>query len=73
MAQNPFEHVVTEVENATPNQKPATAIDGIVQQMQQSQGQTAQQCGQQLNQIKPQLIKALQQGGSAGTQKQAAG
>jgi hypothetical protein len=38
-------------------------IDGIAQQMQQSGNQQTQQLGQELKQVKPQLIKALQQGG----------
>jgi hypothetical protein len=64
MASNPFEHVVTDVEAATPNQRPAKAIDGICQQMQQSSGGTTpQQLGTQLKQVQPQLIKLLQQGG----------
>jgi hypothetical protein len=63
MAQNPFNDVVNQVQKSPQNQRTERLIDGIAQQMQQSGNQQAQQLGQELQQAKPQLIKALQQGG----------
>jgi hypothetical protein len=63
MAQNPFNDVVNQVQKSPQNQRTERLIDGIAQQMQQSGNQQTQQLGQELKQVKPQLIKALQQGG----------
>jgi hypothetical protein len=63
MAQNSFNDVVNQVQQSPQNQRTERLIDGIAQQMQQSGSQQAQQLGQELQQAKPQLIKALQQGG----------
>jgi hypothetical protein len=63
MAQNTFSDVVNQVQQSPQNQRTERLIDGIAQQMQQSGNQQAQQLGQELKQVKPQLIKALQQGG----------
>jgi hypothetical protein len=63
MAQNPFNDVANQVQKSPQNQRTERLIDGIAQQMQQSGSQQAQQLGQELQQAKPQLIKALQQGG----------
>ena len=63
MAQNQFSDVVNQVQQSPQNQRTERLIDGIAQQMQQSGSQQAQQLGQELQQAKPQLIKALQQGG----------
>jgi hypothetical protein len=63
MAQNSFNDVVNQVQKSPQNQRTERLIDGIAQQMQQSGSQQAQQLGQELQQAKPQLIKALQQGG----------
>jgi hypothetical protein len=63
MAQNQFSDVVNQVQQSPQNQRTERLIDGIAQQMQQSGNQQTQQLGQELKQVKPQLIKALQQGG----------
>jgi hypothetical protein len=63
MAQNHFSDMVNQVQQTPQNQRPERLIDGIAQQMQQSENQQTQQLGQELQQVKPQLIKALQQGG----------
>jgi hypothetical protein len=63
MAQNHFSDVVNQVQQTPQNQRTERLIDGIAQQMQQSGNQQIQQLGQELQQAKPQLIKALQQGG----------
>jgi hypothetical protein len=63
MAQNTFSDVVNQVQQSPQNQRTERLIDGIAQQMQQSGDQQTQQLGQELKQVKPQLIKALQQGG----------
>jgi hypothetical protein len=63
MAQNSFNDVVNQVQQSPQNQRTERLIDGIAQQMQQSGSQQTQQLGQELQQAKPQLIKALQQGG----------
>ena len=63
MAQNTFSDVVNQVQQSPQNQRTERLIDGIAQQMQQSGNQQTQQLGQELKQVKPQLIKALQQVG----------
>ena len=63
MAQNTFSDVVNQVQQSPQNKRTERLIDGIAQQMQQSGNQQTQQLGQELKQVKPQLIKALQQGG----------
>jgi hypothetical protein len=63
MAQNTFSDVVNQVQQSPQNQRTERLIDGIARQMQQSGNQQTQQLGQELQQAKPQLIKALQQGG----------
>jgi hypothetical protein len=63
MAQNHFSDVVDQVQQTPQNQRSERLIEGIAQQMQQSGNQQTQQLGQELQQVKPQLIKALQQGG----------
>jgi hypothetical protein len=63
VAQNHFSDVVNQVQQTPQNQRTERLIDGIAQQMQQSGNQQTQQLGQELQQVKPQLIKALQQGG----------
>jgi hypothetical protein len=63
MAQNHFSDVVNQVQQTPQNQRTERLIDGIAQQMQQLGNQQTQQLGQELQQAKPQLIKALQQGG----------
>ena len=60
---NHFDNVVNEVEQTPQNQRPSKLIDGIAQQMQQSSNPQTQQLGQELQQAKPNLVKALQQGG----------
>ena len=59
--QNHFESVVGEVESAPPNKRTDQLIQGIVQQMTQSGNQQTQQLGQELNQVRPQLVRACQQ------------
>ena len=63
MAQNTFSDVVNQVQQSPQNKRTERLIDGIAQQMQQSGSQQTQQLGQELKQVKPQLIKALQQEG----------
>ena len=63
MAQNTFSDVVNQVQQSPQNKRTERLIDGIAQQMQQSGNQQTQQLGEELKQVKPQLIKALQQGG----------
>ena len=63
MAQNTFSDVVNQVQQSPQNQRTERLIEGIAQQMQQSGNPQTQQLGQELKQVKPQLIKALQQGG----------
>jgi hypothetical protein len=63
MAQNHFSDVVNQVQQTPQNQRTERLIDGIAQQMQQSGNQQTQQLGQELQQVKPQLVRALQQGG----------
>jgi hypothetical protein len=63
MAQNHFSDVVNQVQQTPQNQRTERLIDGIAQQMQQSGNQQTQQLGQELQQVKPQLLKAMQQGG----------
>ena len=63
MSQNTFSDVVNQVQQSPQNKRTERLIDGIAQQMQQSGNQQTQQMGQELQQAKPQLIKALQQGG----------
>ena len=60
---NHFDNVVNEVEQTPQNQRPSKLIDGIAQQMQQSSNPQTQQLGQELQKAKPNLVKALQQGG----------
>jgi hypothetical protein len=58
-----FSDVVNQVQQSPQDKRTERLIDGIAQQMQQSGSQQTQQLGQELQQVKPQLIKALQQGG----------
>ena len=61
MAQNHFDNVIEKVEQAPQNQRVSTLIDGICQQMQQSNNGPTQQLGQELQQKKTQLVRATQQ------------
>ena len=63
MASNPFSNVVSQVQQSPQNQRTEKLIDGIAQQMQQSGNSQAQQLGQELQSVKSQLVKAVQQGG----------
>ena len=63
MASNPFSDVVSQVQQSPQNQRTEKLIDGIAQQMQQSGNSQAQQLGQDLQSVKSQLVKAVQQGG----------
>jgi hypothetical protein len=60
---NHFSDVVSDIQSTPQNQKAEHLIDGICKQMQQSGNQQTQQLGQELAQVKPQLVRALQQGG----------
>ena len=63
MASNPFSDVVSQVQQSPQNQRTEKLIDGIAQQMQQSGNAQTQQLGQELQSVKSQLVKAVQQGG----------
>jgi hypothetical protein len=63
MASNPFSDVVSQVQQSPQNQRTEKLIDGIAQQMQQSGNSQAQQLGQELQSVKSQLVKAVQQQG----------
>jgi len=63
MASNPFSNVVSQVQQSPQNQRTEKLIDGIAQQMQQSGNSQAQQLGQELQSVKSQLVRAVQQGG----------
>jgi hypothetical protein len=63
MASNPFSDVVSQVQQSPQNQRTEKLIDGIAQQMQQSGNSQAQQLGQELQSVKSQLVRAVQQGG----------
>jgi hypothetical protein len=63
MASNPFSDVVSQAQQSPQNQRTEKLIDGIAQQMQQSGNSQAQQLGQELQSVKSQLVKAVQQGG----------
>lgn len=58
---NHFNEVVTEVKQSPKNQKFDTLIQGIAQQMQGSGNAEIIQYGQELQQVKAQLVSALQQ------------
>jgi FKBP-type peptidyl-prolyl cis-trans isomerase (trigger factor) len=65
MAQNHFENLIGDLENATTKSTPVQLADrlveGICQQMQQSGNQQTQQLGQELKTVKPQITKTFQQ------------
>jgi hypothetical protein len=63
MVSNPFSDVVSQVQQSPQNQRTEKLIDGIAQQMQQSGNSQAQQLGQELQSVKSQLVKAVQQQG----------
>jgi hypothetical protein len=63
MPSNPFSDVVSQVQQSPQNQRTEKLIDGIAQQMQQSGNSQAQQLGQELQSVKSQLVKAVQQQG----------
>jgi hypothetical protein len=63
MASNPFSDVVSQVQQSPQNQRTEKLIDGIAQQMQQSGNSQAQQLGQELQSVKSQLVRVVQQGG----------
>ena len=63
MASNPFSDVVSQVQQSPQNQRTEKLIDGIAQQMQQSGNAQAQQLGQDLQSVKSQLVRAVQQQG----------
>jgi hypothetical protein len=63
MTSNPFSNVVSQVQQSPQNQRTEKLIDGIAQQMQQSGNSQAQQLGQELQSVKSQLVKAVQQQG----------
>jgi hypothetical protein len=63
MASNHFSDVVSQVQQSPQNQRTEKLIDGIAQQMQQSGNAQAQQLGQELQSVKSQLVKAVQQQG----------
>ena len=63
MASNPFSDVVSQVQQSPQNQRTEKLIDGIAQQMQQSGNAQTQQLGQELQSVKSQLVKAVQQQG----------
>ena len=62
MASN-FADVISQVQQSPQNQRTEKLIDGIAQQMQQSGNSQAQQLGQELQSVKSQLVKAVQQQG----------
>jgi hypothetical protein len=61
MASNHFENVVSDIQKSPQNQRTEKLIDGIAQQMQQSGNTQTQQLGQELQSVKPQLVRACQQ------------
>lgn len=65
MATNRFNEIVEKVESCPKNQRADTLISGLAQFLQQSQNQTITpaQMGQELQQVRPQIVQALQQGG----------
>jgi hypothetical protein len=63
MASNPFSDVISQVQQSPQNQRTEKLIDGIAQQMQQSGNAQTQQLGQELQSVKSQLIRAVQQQG----------
>lgn len=60
---NHFADVISAVQQAPQNQRTDKLIQGIAEQMQQSANAQAQQLGQELASIRPQLVKACQQQG----------
>ena len=60
MASN-FSDVISQVQKSPQNQRTEKLIDGIAQQMQQSGNTQTQQLGQELQSVKPQLVRACQQ------------
>jgi hypothetical protein len=63
MASNNFSDVISQVQKAPQNQRTEKLIDGIAQQMQQSGNAQTQQLGQELQSVKSQLVRAVQQQG----------
>jgi hypothetical protein len=61
MASNHFENMVSDIQKSPQNQRTEKLIDGIAQQMQQSGNTQTQQLGQELQSVKPQLVRACQQ------------
>ena len=62
MASN-FSDVISQVQQSPQNQRTEKLIDGIAQQMQQSGNAQTQQLGQELQSVKSQLVRAVQQQG----------
>jgi hypothetical protein len=60
MASN-FADVISQVQKSPQNQRTEKLIDGIAQQMQQSENAQTQQFGQELQSAKSQLVRACQQ------------
>lgn len=58
---NHFANVIDEVESAPKASRPDKVISGIAKQMTQSSNPQIQQLGQELQQVKSQLVSALQQ------------
>lgn len=60
---NHFEDVISSVQQAPESQRPLKLIEGIAQQMLQSDNPNVKQWGAELATNKTQLTRALQQGG----------
>jgi hypothetical protein len=63
MTSNNFSNVISQVQQSPQNQRTEKLIDGIAQQMQQSGNAQTQQLGQELQSVKSQLVRAVQQQG----------
>ena len=60
---NHFDSTVAAVQGVPQNQRAERIITGITEQMQASSSQQVQQLGDELKEVQPKLIKAMQQGG----------
>jgi hypothetical protein len=60
---NHFDSTVAAVQSAPQNQRAERIITSITEQMQASSSQQVQQLGDELKEVQPKLIKAMQQGG----------
>lgn len=59
---NHFTNVINDVQQCPASQRPDHAIEGIAQQMLASGDPQTRKLGQELEDCKPQLVKALQRG-----------